>query len=316
MPDGARRRPIRPICIVKVFAQIDQSKEPWSDLVDDVDKTPLDAKTAEFLKAHEPTIKLLRQAATMPAARWNDPKGDIAPVLMSLNTARYTANMLQLQSRFDQHDHPAQSVDDLLAAIALARNVGRENSMVSRLVEIGIEFGAIDRLAAMMPSLLKDVIASLPAKLAALPTPGTGKELMDAEFEYGKSESVKQNTPPEIFEAAKPFYQHVGDAMTQPPEQFAQTVDAEALKLMLNPFVKSIVPAIKPIQPILFAMDVKRAMLNTAVAVSVNGADAVKDSKDPAGEGPFEYATTPKGFVLKSKATMQDKPVELYVGGK
>ena len=205
----------------------------------------------------------------------------------------------------------------MLAAIALDRNVGRQNLMVARLVEIGIEMGAIDRLAAMMPSLPKEVIATLPAKLAALPTPGTGKEMMDAEFAYGKAAAAKQNVlPPEFVEAAKPFYQHVGDAMTQPSAQFEQTVDAEALKLMLNPVVKMVVPSIKHVQPALLAMDAKRAMLNTAVAILINGPDAVKASKDPAGDGPFEYATTPKGFVLKSKAMMHDKPVELYVGGK
>ena len=60
----------------QAFTQLNQAKD-WSDLVDDIDQTPLDAKTAQFLKKNEPVMKLLREAATMPPADWGNAGGDI-----------------------------------------------------------------------------------------------------------------------------------------------------------------------------------------------------------------------------------------------
>ncbi len=224
---------------------------------------------------------------------------------MSLNhRALRGAIGAELQARMNLHDQqPAQAVDDMLAAMALARNIGLQKLLVSSLVEIGIEMPAIDRFALMMAVLPKEVRATLPDKLAALPTPATGKELMDAEFEYAKIASAKLNhVPPEIFEAAKPFYQHVGDAMTQPTRSVSSKPSTSEVEqvLMLNPFVKIDQSGDQAIRSrSLLAMDVKRVMLQHRQSqFPVKGPDAVKDSKDPAGDGPFEYAVTPR--VLRS----------------
>ena len=47
---------------------------------------------------------------------------------------------------------------------------------------------------------------------------------------------------------------------------------------------------------------------------SGRGPDKVKATKDPFGDGPFEYRKLDRGFELKSKLVNQDKPVTLTVG--
>jgi hypothetical protein len=56
------------------------------------------------------------------------------------------------------------------------------------------------------------------------------------------------------------------------------------------------------------------ALFKAAPAVVQDGPDQLKDIKDPAGKGPFEYRVTDQGFELKSKLLFLGKPVMLTVG--
>ena len=56
------------------------------------------------------------------------------------------------------------------------------------------------------------------------------------------------------------------------------------------------------------------AMFKAAVAVVRGGPDKVKETKDPFGDGPFDYRAAGDGFELKSKLTYKGQPVTLTVG--
>ena len=56
------------------------------------------------------------------------------------------------------------------------------------------------------------------------------------------------------------------------------------------------------------------AMLLASVAVVESGPEALKDIKDPFGDGPFEHRALDKGFELQSKLTYEGKPVTLTIG--
>jgi hypothetical protein len=60
--------------------------------------------------------------------------------------------------------------------------------------------------------------------------------------------------------------------------------------------------------------DVRRALLAAAIAVQLEGRDALKNHPDPVGGGAFEYVAFEGGFELHSKLKVQDKPVALTVG--
>ena len=53
----------------------------------------------------------------------------------------------------------------------------------------------------------------------------------------------------------------------------------------------------------------------TALAVQLDGRDALKNHPDPNVGGPFEYVPIPDGFELRSKYKARDnKPITLTVG--
>ena len=59
----------------------------------------------------------------------------------------------------------------------------------------------------------------------------------------------------------------------------------------------------------------RRALLSAALAVRLDGPDALKNNPDPVEGGPFNYAPFDGGFELSSNLkTTDDKPVKLTVG--
>jgi hypothetical protein len=56
------------------------------------------------------------------------------------------------------------------------------------------------------------------------------------------------------------------------------------------------------------------ALFKAALAVVQGGPGKLKDTKDPFGDGPFEYRALGKGFELKSNLCYEEKPVTLTVG--
>jgi hypothetical protein len=259
----------------QIFKDLDAARLDSSPEINDVDDTALDAATASFLKRHEAGVIALQDAAKLPAADWGTTEAMREWMHETLSPARRATTLLVLQSRFDlAQGRPQQAVDDLLAAISLGRNIGRQKLLVSRLVEIGIETQATDHLIAMIPSLPRDVVKTLPGKIVALPKPASGKETMLAEHAFGQSELRKQpNEPATVaaFEAARPFYVALGDAMTQTPAAFAKTVDDEAAKLPDNPFVQTVAPTFKAVYKPIAALDAKRAELVEVVRKSLDG---------------------------------------------
>ena len=61
-------------------------------------------------------------------------------------------------------------------------------------------------------------------------------------------------------------------------------------------------------------LEVRRAMLKAAIAVQLDGKDALKNYPEPYGDGPFGYEAIDGGFELKSKFKYKDQPVTLTVG--
>ncbi len=52
-------------------------------------------------------------------------------------------------------------------------------------------------------------------------------------------------------------------------------------------------------------------MLQTAIAIQLNGPEQIATIKDPLTGTPFEYRKLPDGFELKSKGSLRGKPISL-----
>ena len=299
----------------QAFAKFDTWQKEELAALDDPAKTPLDQKTAAMLKSHQDIADLLLTAAVKSQATWPDAGGDIQPALKQLNPVRRAASYLLLQSRFDlSQNHPDKALDDAVAMLAMSRHAAQRNLLVYRLVAQAVETMGTDRVAAMLPSLPKDLAAKLPDRIAKLPPMPDGKAFMAGEFAFARQAIRVQKGPAGFVDVLEPFYKNVGEAMSLPPAEFNDKLDAETAKVMLNPFAKNLAPSLKRFRENDYALEAKRALLNTAIDMTINGEAALAKSKDVEGGGPFTSKPAPHGYTLVSKVQRNNKPVTLTVG--
>jgi hypothetical protein len=118
-------------------------------------------------------------------------------------------------------------------------------------------------------------------------------------------------------EEIRPCYDLVAKMLDLPLDQFEKEFEQESTKRADNPVYKEFFPSLVHLRQARARADIRRALLSTAIAVQVEGQNAVKDHPDPVTGGPFEYAAFEGGFELRSKSKVkqqEDKPVTLTVG--
>jgi hypothetical protein len=110
-------------------------------------------------------------------------------------------------------------------------------------------------------------------------------------------------------------YRRTEKMLNLPLDQFEKEFASQAVKEAGNPIYRVFFPALVNMRRAQARMDVRRAMLSAAIALQLDGQDALKDHPDPVFGGPFESVPFPGGFELRSKLkSRDDKPVTLTVG--
>ncbi len=115
-------------------------------------------------------------------------------------------------------------------------------------------------------------------------------------------------------EQTRPLYAEAAKALALPPGEFEKAWDALNAKSAENPVSKLLFPAVNNVRKAEDRLLARRALRKAALAILIDGPDAAKSTRDPFGDGPFEYEPFDGGFVLRSKFKVQDKPVSLTVG--
>jgi hypothetical protein len=113
-------------------------------------------------------------------------------------------------------------------------------------------------------------------------------------------------------EELRPSYALMAQKLSLPPDQFAKEFQREEQKQAGNPVFKPIFAALDRVRQQQARADVRRALLAAALAVQLEGRDALKKHPDPVVGGPFEYTPFEGGFELRSK--LKGPPVVLTVG--
>jgi len=115
-------------------------------------------------------------------------------------------------------------------------------------------------------------------------------------------------------EAMRPSYKLMAQKVELPVNEFQDEFNRETAKHSGNPVFKVFFPGIDNIRRSQARYDERRTLLQAAMAVQVEGREALKKFTDPVVGGPLEYAAFPGGFELRSKWKLDDKPVTLVVG--
>jgi hypothetical protein len=310
----------------KVFALIDQINESdrgkiglcgtdgcW------VVTTPLDVSTVEMLKQQRETIELIRKAVAMPPPRWQF-EGDANKMVALANHAPFCSSLLVLQARQEiaENKH-AQAVDDLIAALVVSRQVSStEPTLMVKMVESLAWRPAGTELGEQLPALPKELVATLPARLAKLPKSPTTADVIRGEYAYAQMTARRQGfTVVAMVAGLRDFYKALLDGSDRTPEEFDKLVDEQLAKSANNPFAKIMAPQFKLLRRNVAALEVKQAMLETAIDVTLHGeAAALASSRDPgAAKGPFTLKKTAHGYQLISAMTdREQKRLTLQIG--
>ena len=124
-------------------------------------------------------------------------------------------------------------------------------------------------------------------------------------------------------EAVPPLVEQAARLLELPNDQFPAAAEAFQRQLEAHPLALLVVPDVAREREKMLAEAVHRAMLEAAVALRVEGPEAVSRYRDPAGDGPLELSVleAPRGggeraYELQSKLTRRigNRPVVLRVG--
>jgi hypothetical protein len=136
---------------------------------------PLDAHARELVTRADYALRMMHRAAELPRCDWGlDYEEGIDLLLPHAQAARTLSTLACLRARIRFEDgHNADAIEDLVDAMTLGRHVSMDGSLITVLLNYGIEQRTGETLALYLPRLNADLIKSLKTRLVALPPCGT-----------------------------------------------------------------------------------------------------------------------------------------------
>lgn len=312
-------------------------------------KVPLDEAALKLIAASEKSRLYLGRGAKLRRCDWSLNWEDGMELLLPyLAKSRDLARLAALHARHEfEQGRGETGIEDVTAILALARHVGSEPIMVCILVRYLLEMIAIDAVSPYLPELK----AHAPKFVTALAAPGgvTLSEAFLAEKEHmlqwlvqtlKKAEEKQPGAWRDVLKRAvgaegEEVVKQVGtyeraialtEAVLPVSDQLAKfvTLPRKELDAQYPEFKKKTKAAnllashlLSSVEKMLAAQDRNQAqvaLLRAALDVVKDGPDSLKQSKDPFGDGPFEYRAFDRGFELKSKLLYNGEPFALTVG--
>jgi hypothetical protein len=306
---------------------------------------PLDEHARGIVTRAEYALRMLHRGAALRRCNWGlgweeegidirVPHNDGARVLVNLAC-------LRARIRFEE-GRSAEAIDDLVAAMTLARHASQDGINVMLLAGYASEHRAIETLALYLPKLNAGMLKDLKTRLDASPAGGRPATALKFEEEFALNWFVRKvqeakdkgallahlskccdteekgrafleecgGTAEGVLKCAeetRKCYRRMATKLDLPVDQFEKEWQLEETKLASNPVFKVLFPAIERVRWIQARMDVRRALLSTALAVQLDGSEALTNHPDPVVGGPFDYVPFGGGFELRSKLKLDDK---------
>jgi hypothetical protein len=252
---------------------------------------------------------------------------------------------LRARMRFDEGRN-AEAIQDIIDAMTLSRHVTLDGVNIMLIWGYSIENRASQTLALYVPKLDAGMIKDLKSRLDSLPRSESLTEAFKLEektVEITVVRKVKEARDKESLvaslsralesegristEKGRAFLEECGgtadgvigyaDKMLQsyerlaknhdlPLDQFVQVWDAEVAKQAGNPVFKQLAAFFPKMRWFTARAELRRALLSAALAVQLDGPDALKDHPDPLTGGPFDYVAFEGGFELRSKFRLSE----------
>lgn len=327
------------------------SNEAQDKILSDWNTVPFDAPTMQVLESGANSLRYLHRGAAVQHCDWGLPLDEGLNLLLPhLVRARDLGRLAVLRARYDlEIAKSASAVDTIADTFALARHAGSDSLLISILVQCNIESMALDVAADHLLALDAPVRHRLAARLRILPAGGRLQDCMPSETQLIRDLTkalkeadlssdwihtifIKPNVMPaeqaralaaavggtpqsflKYLNDLQPCYGELSQILALPPDRFPARFDALQKKYDANPIAKQFLPSFAKAYERTARASARLAMLQAAIAVSLDGPDKLKAYPDPAGGGPFKYRPLPKGFELESAVVYENQPVVLVV---
>jgi hypothetical protein len=321
---------------------------------------PLDARAREIVSRAAYALRMMQRGAALPRCDWAiDPEQGVEIPFTHAVGGQVLSSLACLRSRLRfEEGRNAEAVEDVVAALTLARHVSLDGTLDSLWAGYDIEHRMGQALALYLPGLDARTIKDLKRRLDGLPPGGSTaaatrrmeesllswiageiREAKDREslLDFLSQLCGRKSDPPEknrargrafledcggtaegvlkTAEEMRPGSLRLANLLDLPPDRLAKEWDREAMNLARNPLFGVFAPVLQNVRSRREEAAVRRALLSAALAVRLDGRDALKIHGDPVAGGPFEYAAFEGGFVLRSnRKGSDDKPLALTVG--
>jgi hypothetical protein len=136
---------------------------------------PLDARAKELLAQSAYSLQMMHRGAAVAKCNWGIGYEDGVNTRISQAPAARVLSALaclRARQRFEEGRKP-EAVDDLVAALTLARHSSQGGGIITVLFSYAVERGPLDLLARYLPKLDAQTIKDVKTRLAALPTAET-----------------------------------------------------------------------------------------------------------------------------------------------
>lgn len=337
----------------QAFAVLPAMDDGQRAIAENVAVAKLDPAAVRLIEAGTNSLRQLHRGAAIRACDWglNEEDGMLL-LLPHLAKARDLARLACLRARlaFDRGDEAA-AFEDLADALAVARHGGAGSTLIAILVQDAIEQTVVTVAAPHLAGAKGPAARRFGDRLAGLPAGGSLKESavrietrMGLEWLIDKLKNAKPNEDWKALfagmtaeagpggddlsksagedragvirrlEATRPYYEQMPAVLDLPPDEFRIRAAALYKRYAQDPWAKMMLPDYTKVYDKHLAAETRLTMLRAAAAVGAGGPGAAQGFRDPAGGGPFEFVFAADGYELRSKVTIDGKPVTLRVG--
>ncbi len=293
-------------------------------LIGDFDTVPLDGPAAAVIaKRDDLILQYVRRGAHAKSCDWGIPleQGPSA-LLPQLNWLRVLCDFQLLCARGElRNGNDRLAVEDILSAMALARNTGADNIGVEMRVADAMENNAIRIAASGLNHLKPASLQTLQSGLDRLPPGGSMQRAIRVEQYLAQRWTIQfiKSSPPNAdaitktagetqeqiianLEKLGPFYNKLEQLADAPIKEFDARFPALLQQFKSNPASRlARLEQFSLLQADQAATDVRRNLLRAAIEIVQHGPESVKQTVDPGGNGPFTYRATADGFELRSE---------------
>jgi hypothetical protein len=187
--------------------------------------TALDAHTREIVAKADYAFRMMHRAVALPQSDWGlGYKEGIGLLVPHAQASRTLATMACLRARIRFEDgHFAEAIEDIVDAMAVGRHISMDGSLITLILDYGIEYRAGDTVALCLPKLSAEAIRSLKTRLANLPPGESPTEGMVFEEKAGLDWVIRKVTEQKDKESLLAFANSFCNRQGNSPEQNSES---------------------------------------------------------------------------------------------